>query len=229
MYLNLGSGGFRQNKWINVDYSFAARSKKQMRHSIDVQHNLMWKKPMPFEDNSIEAVYTEHCIEHLTNDAVKFLFNDVKRILKPGFPFRMSCPDADIIYEMYMDPKVKKIGMEHKLEGQSKMVELMDALATPISKMMINQNIEIADPKSKEELFGIIDSIMEGTTKEEQEKNPGYHNTWWNFYKLNEFLLDAGFRKIKQRGIRESRFELFQQPYIDKTTPQYSIRVECSK
>lgn len=55
---------------------------------VDIVHDLT-KTPYPFEDQSVEEIYTSHFIEHLTGEEQMRFFNECYRILKPGG--RISC------------------------------------------------------------------------------------------------------------------------------------------
>lgn len=229
MFLNLGGGNFHQSGWLNVDYPFEKRAYKQKRENIDIVHNFMEMKPLPFEDNSIEIVYTEHCIEHLLYAAVKYLFADVYRILVPGGVLRISCPDADILYNMYKSSKIKNLGFSHKLAGSSKEVELVDALCTPVSNLIDQVQVKkiFNDCPVKEDFFSKIESYLPEIKAGDQI--PGHHLSWWNFTRLNSVLNDLNYRKVKLRGQRESKLKQLRDRHIDKTASIFSVRVECAK
>ena len=69
--LNIGSGEFLKEGFVNVDY-----------YSVtvpDVKHDLS-KFPYPFQENEFDLVESDHCLEHLA-DPVN-LTNYRKRIRK---------------------------------------------------------------------------------------------------------------------------------------------------
>ena len=107
--LNLGSG-FRPKQgsgWINVDLSDHA----------DLQLDL--REPLPFPDNSVASVYTEHFLEHLNytnqndslsweleaphrpSEALSFL-RECRRVLVAGGIFDVVVPDAECIVSEYV-------------------------------------------------------------------------------------------------------------------------------
>jgi len=51
---------------------------------------------LPFEDNSIDFIYSEHFFEHLFFDEALSLMQDCHRILKPNGVIRTCVPDADL-------------------------------------------------------------------------------------------------------------------------------------
>jgi SAM-dependent methyltransferase len=57
-------------------------------------------KPLPFEDNSVDFIYTSHTVEHTTTpDAVRF-FAEALRVLKPEGTLRVAVPSVDKIYDL---------------------------------------------------------------------------------------------------------------------------------
>lgn len=80
--LNLGCGG-------NILAGFE-------NHDMDVDIT----KALPYEDNSIDFILIEHCVEHTTTpDAVRF-FAECLRILKHEGTLRVAVPSADKIYDL---------------------------------------------------------------------------------------------------------------------------------
>jgi predicted SAM-dependent methyltransferase len=58
-------------------------------------------QPLPFDDGSLEWVYAEHIIEHVSlTDAIGWL-REVRRILAPGGLFRVTTPDLRRYVESY--------------------------------------------------------------------------------------------------------------------------------
>jgi predicted SAM-dependent methyltransferase len=80
--LNLGCGGNILAGWEN--------------HDMDVDIT----KPLPYEDNSIDFIFIEHCVEHTTTpDAVRF-FAECLRILNYEGTLRVAVPSADKIMDL---------------------------------------------------------------------------------------------------------------------------------
>lgn len=50
-------------------------------------------KPYPIPDNSVDVYQSEDVFEHIEEDAIVPLFDEIHRILKPGGLFRLSLPD----------------------------------------------------------------------------------------------------------------------------------------
>jgi SAM-dependent methyltransferase len=83
--LHLGPGQQKYMKgWINIDANiFTGRA--------DVWADL--RNPLPFWDQTVDAMYSHHMIEHLPN--LEFHFKDVYRCLKPGGTYRVGGPNGD--------------------------------------------------------------------------------------------------------------------------------------
>jgi predicted SAM-dependent methyltransferase len=80
--LNLGCGGNILDGWEN--------------HDMDVDIT----KPLQYEDNSIDFIFIEHCVEHTTTpDAVRF-FAECLRILNYEGTLRVAVPSADKIMDL---------------------------------------------------------------------------------------------------------------------------------
>ena len=80
--LNLGSGARPMDGYINVD-KIPGIAGVDVVHDLDVY-------PWPFEDNSMEEVIMDQCLEHLVdrNRAMK----EIHRVLKKGGLARISVP-----------------------------------------------------------------------------------------------------------------------------------------
>jgi len=70
--------------WINID----------ARKGVDLQLDL--RERLPFPDNSVSFIYSEHFFEHLEypGEASNFLTESL-RILVPGGQFRVGVPDCE--------------------------------------------------------------------------------------------------------------------------------------
>jgi predicted SAM-dependent methyltransferase len=99
--IKLNLGGFKGKEhfpagWSMVDSADAA----------DVNVDLA-EQPLPFEDNSVDAVYTSHTLEHILPDALPFCLSEVRRVLKPKCKLRICVPDIDIAIRSYVKGDMK--------------------------------------------------------------------------------------------------------------------------
>ena len=86
--LNIGCGRNHLEGWLNGDIN-----------SGYIYLNAV--KKLPFKDNSVTFIFSEHFIEHITVDeGIKF-FKGCFRILKPGGVLRLSTPDLRFYINLY--------------------------------------------------------------------------------------------------------------------------------
>lgn len=58
--------------------------------------------PLPFPDDSFDAIYSYHILEHLTPEAGLRVMREWRRVLKPGGICRVSTPDLAFFAEDYL-------------------------------------------------------------------------------------------------------------------------------
>ena len=93
LYVHLGPG---QNNyidgWINIDANmFTAK--------CDLWADL--RNPLPFKDNTVDAIYSHHVVEHLPD--INNHFCEVFRCLKPGGIYRVGCPNGDSAVRKFIE------------------------------------------------------------------------------------------------------------------------------
>lgn len=87
--LNLGCGKVRFKGWVNIDID----------HTSDIVLDL--RKPLPFQAESVDFVYNEHFIEHLTFEESSRVLAEIHRCLKKDGVLRVATPDLDYVIEKY--------------------------------------------------------------------------------------------------------------------------------
>jgi SAM-dependent methyltransferase len=118
--LNIGCGPHFHPSWTNIDR--ASTSPSVITHDI--------RRGLPFPDNTFDAVYHSHVIEHLRRqDAAPFL-REAVRVLKPGAVMRIVTPDLETLARLYLD---KLVGARDRAAGASDeydwvMLELFDQM-----------------------------------------------------------------------------------------------------
>jgi len=60
-------------------------------------------RPLPFADHSVDWVYAEHLIEHVSLGTAVHWLAEVRRILRPGGVLRLTTPDLARYIEGYLD------------------------------------------------------------------------------------------------------------------------------
>ncbi len=91
--LNLGCGQRFHPDWENVDLSPA--------RPIVHQHDL--RKGVPYPDQTFDAVYHSHVLEHFPRRLAPMFIGECYRVLKPGGVMRVAVPDLEQITRAYLD------------------------------------------------------------------------------------------------------------------------------
>jgi len=131
--VNLGCGTTPTLGWINLDNSPAIKiANSPLVYRIfkslgflnaEQIKNIEWNKKnkivfgdaskrFPFEDKSIEVIYTSHMLEHLSQSNVENVLKEARRVLQPGGIIRIAVPDLRIIMEDYFQSGDANLCME---------------------------------------------------------------------------------------------------------------------
>ncbi len=112
--LNVGCGTDYKKGWINIDNN----SDDNIEASkLDLNWDL--RNPLPFPDDSVDFIFNEHFIEHLTVEEGQAAVKDFMRVLKPGGVLRMATPDLEYAVYKYQkvpvekDPTMKRFKMDY--------------------------------------------------------------------------------------------------------------------
>jgi predicted SAM-dependent methyltransferase len=98
--LHIGCGNKIKDGWYNLD-NFQVESFGGDRLDKRIMEYNMCQK-LPFNDNQVAAIYTEHAIEHIEEwEASKFL-RECYRVLKPGSSIRIVTPDLSQVALKYV-------------------------------------------------------------------------------------------------------------------------------
>lgn len=90
-YLNVGCGSHIEKKFINVDYYW--------RPGIDLCIDL--RKGIPLSYESLEGIFTEHTLEHISFEDSLFVLKEFYRLLKPKGNLRITVPDGGLYIDLY--------------------------------------------------------------------------------------------------------------------------------
>lgn len=83
MKLNLGCGNKHLSGFINAD----------LVEPADIIFDVT--KGIPYRDNNFDEVQADNLLEHLDSDQLKFVLNEIYRVLKVGGKFWLRVPDAE--------------------------------------------------------------------------------------------------------------------------------------
>jgi len=106
--LHLGCGPLHKHGWINIDLAqpspaafraWVARKRSGGKEELD----LMWdlRRGLPFPDDSVEAIFAEHLLEHFDYAAGLALLVECRRVLQPGSTLRIGVPDLERYIHAY--------------------------------------------------------------------------------------------------------------------------------
>ncbi len=91
LYLNVGCGSVKLAGFVNIDRDPGADVQ------IDVTQGL------PYADSSVDGIYSEHFIEHLTQSEILSFLRECRRVLRPGGRVRIATPDLDALVRQYAE------------------------------------------------------------------------------------------------------------------------------
>lgn len=89
--LHLGCGKHVLPGWINTDLEPRAEGVT----TLDVT------KPFPYDDDSMDLVFTEHLIEHITYPQGRDMLSECHRVLAPGGRIRVTTPDLIFLLGLF--------------------------------------------------------------------------------------------------------------------------------
>ena len=93
LLVNIGPGDSGKIGWVNID---AFKTK-----SVNCVYDA--RKRLPFSDNSVKCIFSEHFVEHLDyNEEVPYFIAECYRVLKKGGVLRITVPDAEKYIRAYM-------------------------------------------------------------------------------------------------------------------------------
>jgi predicted SAM-dependent methyltransferase len=87
--LHIGCGPNRKPDWINID----------LNQDADICLDL--REPLPFPDNSVKMVYSEHFFEHLDLEEGTRFLRECLRVLLPGGRLSLGVPNARLCMQDY--------------------------------------------------------------------------------------------------------------------------------
>lgn len=236
-YVNLGAGDFFHPMWHNVDLPNEFYRSRQ-RQNIHIVHDLCSRSDLPFDSRSLKLVYTSHTLEHLPDEAVAHLLNEVYRCLRSDGTFRLTCPDMELQYRAYglVDrdfwPQPSPWGT-YSATLEDRFLEHFATILTEqhadacrgVEPVMPGEFRQLFVSESKQEFFrSIVTRIPVGSNA----AFPQGHCNWFTPSRLEAMLHNAGFSVV-----RESRFGQSADPRMrntglfDGTTPELSLYMEC--
>jgi predicted SAM-dependent methyltransferase len=108
--LNAGCGTHYATGWTNTDVWESDTTKPDVR--------VIPGDPYPFDDNTFDAIYMGHVLEHIPWKDVPSFLKDMQRIAKPGSPLLVVGPDVYKTINLWKDGTQPWSMVESTLEHQ---------------------------------------------------------------------------------------------------------------
>lgn len=103
--VNIGSGGKPLSGWVNCDVVWRAGS------YLDAT------VPWPTAAGSVDFIYADNVIEHITIENGRLVFQHAFAALAPGGVFRLATPDVESVARQYLENgPMAELGMERNRE-----------------------------------------------------------------------------------------------------------------
>jgi len=146
---------------------------------------------IPYESDSVDAVFHSHLFEHLDRDVGRRFVTEVRRVLKPGGVHRVVVPDLEIVRRRYLDDLDQ---CQHDPEHSIQHDNFIEA--------MIGQCVwrEAPGTSLRRPLRRRIENALLGDAR----KRGQTHQWMYDRVSLASLLASAGFRQISLRRYNES-------------------------
>jgi ubiquinone/menaquinone biosynthesis C-methylase UbiE len=195
--VNLGCGPNAPAGWLNVDGSWNAwfanhpylRKALMTVGLISPDFGAHWNvrplvhdltKPLPFQTDTISAIYASHVLEHLYQTDAQRLLLECKRVLKPGGVIRMVVPDLHAMVVEYLGKKNGNSTSEEKAFAADQ----------------LNERLWYRAPAPPGGNFAYKFYTI--------WKEFHFHKWMYDAESLKRSLSDAGFREVMEKNFLES-------------------------
>ena len=235
--VNLGSGNWSCERWINLDYASEWYADAQKNHKIvpyDIRND-----DLPFSDNSVDVIYCSHVIEHIENIHIQKMFEECYRVLKQGGIMRIACPDAEFLYQVskfnndYWNWRNEWFNSECFYTKKTP-PRTVDFLVREIATPKLLNYVHSINKEDYNEAFETMDmyDFFELLTKDLvfRVDAVGDHINYWTFDKAKKMLQTAGFKSIiRSKWNGSASAEMKHKLKFDVFYPNMSLYVESIK
>ena len=198
-----------------------------------INYDLFSRSAIPAVNESAEAVYTSHTIEHIDDKSFVYLASEVHRMLKTEGVFRITCPDIDLAINALNREDYSFFEMNGKgLEGDIYLSFALyfSQIYDPSLPNSLNSSEIRNIINTESDIYEACNKITSLNSKEIQIQNPSYHCNWYSKNKILELLKTVGFSKIQISGYGQSQIEILRDTeYFDNTRPEISLYIEAYK
>lgn len=198
--VNIGGAHFFKRHWGVLDYTGDRYS--FILGTVDWEHNLASFEPLPFEGDTIQFFYSSHCLEHIPEQYIKHIFNELWRCLRHGGAVHITVPDFDAGYdalgrrdEAFFEKIMKYDSLEATFVHYFGAEYMVDKITT--EEIWENYN-----SLSKADFAAFVTP----PTPDKWQAIHQLHVTWFNFEKMASMLKAAGFESIERIKPGESKY-----------------------
>lgn len=154
-----------------------------------IVHDL--SKGIPFGDDSVDAVYHSHVLEHIDRDKVELFLGEVKRVLRPGGIHRIVVPDLENLCREYLGH------IEACDKSPQEMVGHEDYIAAIIEQSVRKES---AISRKQRPLKRLIENLLLGDARKRCET----HQWMYDRINLRSMLVSLGYQDVKTQSFNTS-------------------------
>ena len=154
-----------------------------------VVHDL--RKGIPFKNDSVDAVYHSHLLEHIDRSNVKNFLREVFRVLKPNGVHRIVVPNLYFLCKSYIENY-------NKCNAENIISEKHDNYIAAILEQSVRKEAYGSSKQNK--VLRIIENILLGDARKRGET----HQWMYDDINLAHILNEIGFKNIKTQTFSSS-------------------------
>lgn len=214
----MGSGITALADWDNLDLSYniwlsRCPTLKKFLYKLGLIDDLTFRtnwpshirrynviKGLPYDDRSVDYIYTSHLLEHLTKKQAIRLLRECYRVLKPDGIIRIVVPDLKLLAEKYLQN-------DHEFFKSKKNEPLANKFLVEIG---------LGHEKPPKLLTRLYDRFV-GVER---------HKWMWDFYSLSYELKQCGFKNIEKMVFKKGRVPDIK---LLDNRPEKSLYVEATR
>lgn len=226
IYVNFGCGNRYDKQWTNLDFS----SNNEYVQECDL------RKRLPFEDNSVEVIYSSHMLEHFPKNEAPSFVQECYRILKPKGLIRMVVPDLEQLIKNYSKflAQARRGDVDAQEKYEWTLIELFDQMVRNFSggemleywKQNPMPQEDFVVDRCGMEVKAVLNNVRKArmsTTKREltpqdigEFRTSGEVHQWmYDDYSLQKLLESSGFSNAKRVEFNESSIPSFNEFLLD--------------
>ena len=222
--MNVGAGPlWRHSNCISLDFD---------PELSEVSFDLEEKTEFPFKTGRFKGVYTSHNLEHLRNDSVIYVIEQIYRCLAPKGVLRITVPDILAFFNAYENKNVRFfdwIRAKDVYMYNSWLRLIVRSFAEPAVDNFTDLELyQIYKEKTLIEFLEFFDHQV-NNVKNKNLLTPDSHKSWHSVDKFSSIFEDVGFSSWQQVSQNESSCEFFRNEIFNQTRPHMSFFIEAIK